>query len=208
MKLFRLSLRDNDSYAFRGYPSLTEYQRLHQEIVPDMSGAPRAEVRRCTACGQLLNKWDEPLVELVIKKRTLDISITYDGVIIASERFRSVYEAQALRGLSYQALPDDGTFYSVRAIKAVPFDADRRKTRFINQCPSCARYESVVGATPVFLKGDSQLEMGEFVRTDLEFGTADGKHPLLLCDEAAAAALTRAKLKGVDLVAIEEAVSS
>ncbi len=197
MSIFRVSLQDNDSYAFREYPPLTEYQRIHQELLPDMSGNTRSGVRRCESCGELLNKWEESLTGLVLKKRKYDISVTYDGVTVVSIRFKTAYEKECLSGLSFRQLPDDPDFFAISAAEKVEFDAERRKTRFVKPCPACNHFESVVGATPVYLKTGATIGIREFVRTDLEFGSNDEKHPLLLCGEIAANSLRTAKLRGL-----------
>lgn len=207
MACFRASLQHNDSYAFRDYPPLTEYQRIHQELIPDMSGQSRSGVRRCEACGELLAKWEEPLVGLVVKKRKYDISVTYDGVVVVSGRFKVAYEQNGLSGLVFRQLPDDPAFFSVQATRVVAFDADRRKTRFTKPCSVCGRFESVIGASPVFLKAGNEIGEREFVRTDLEFAGGDEKHPLLLCGEAAAKSLCSTKLEGLDLIPIEKSTA-
>jgi hypothetical protein len=151
----------------------------------------------------LLNKWDEPLSGLVLKKRKLDVSSTYDGVVVVSGRFRAVYDSANLSGLVFRQLPDDTTFFAINAVRSVEFDAERRKTRFINPCAKCKHFESVTGATPVYLKLGVAIGNREFARTDLEFGSNDEKQPLLLGGELVAIALQNAKLKGLDLDAIE-----
>jgi hypothetical protein len=93
-------------------------------------------------------------------------------------------------------------FLAVYASRLVEFDFTRRNTRFIAHCSQCGQYESVVGAIPVYLKG-GEIGEREFARTDLQFGTGDEKHPHLLCGESAANALKRARLRGVDLIAID-----
>lgn len=202
MGIFRVSEWHNDSYAFRDYPELTENQRVHQEITPDMSGKSRPGLHRCKACGELLDKWSASLAGLVLKKRKLDIGCTYDGVTITSERFKVAYDSSGLSGLTFRQLPDDAAFYAIRPDRAVEYDAARRGTRFINACPQCGNHESVVGATPVYLKPGDDIKPREFVRSDLEFGSNDEKSPLLLCGEDAAAALKSAGLRGLDLVPI------
>ncbi|MBX3434362.1 MAG: hypothetical protein KF847_13650 [Pirellulales bacterium] len=204
MQLYRLSELDLDSYAFRDYPELTENQRVHQEIIPDMSGNSRPGLRRCESCGELLDKWNESLAGLVVKKRKLDIGCTYDGVTVVSERFKAAYDAAGLSGLTFRQLPNDPTFYAIRPERAVKYDAERRGTRFVKQCPQCGCYESVVGATPIYLKPGSTIGASEFVRTDLEFGSDDEKSPLILCGESTADALNTAKLKGLDLERVKE----
>jgi hypothetical protein len=143
MPYYRVSLQHNDSYAFRGDPALTDNQRIHQELVPDMSGEVRSEPRRCAVCGALTSKWNEPLSELVIKKRTFDLSITYDGVLIASQRLKSIYDRNDLSGLVFRPLPHDPMFLAVYASRLVEFDFTRRNTRFIAHCSQCGQYESV-----------------------------------------------------------------
>lgn len=200
--------QDNDSYAFRESLDLTDNQRVHQSIVPDMLGATRSGVQRCEACGELLNKWSVPLDGLVVKKRSLDLSSTYDGVIIVSYRFRSLYESAGLIGLAFEDLPNDSGFFAIQAVRSVEYDAERRGTRFVKQCEQCGTYESVVGATPVYLKGTATVETNEFVRTDLEFGSEDEKAPLLLCGEFAATELQNGNLKGLELERIEAIAST
>ncbi len=196
---------DNDTYAFRKYPCLTDYQRIHQAVLPNISGVSRADVLRCEICEKLLKKWDESLAGLVVRKRRNDIGSTYDGITIVSNRFKLMYESSGLVGLVFTQLPDDNEFYAIRPTRSVRFDAVRRSTRFINACTECHRYESVVGATPVFLCAGETIGDSEFVRTDIEFGSDDEMSPLLLCGKVAGEALNNAKLKGVDLSPIEAA---
>lgn len=199
---YRTSIQFNDSYAFRDRPAISEdtpWYKLHQAIVPNLSGAPRPGVRRCPTCGALLTKWNDPLTGLVIKKRRFDISITYDGVVVVSDAFKTAYDLNGLSGLWFVPLPDDSAFFNIQATDIVAFDAERRGTRFIKQCDSCGQFESVAGATPIYLKEGSTIADLGFVRTDLEFGSEDEKHPLLLCGPSAGKALKHAKLKGLDL---------
>jgi hypothetical protein len=196
---FVLYGQDIDSYAFRTYPSLRETQRLHQGLVPDLSGEPRPEVRRCKECGEMLSKWEEPLVGLVVKKRQYDIGTTFDGIMVVSSQFKSVCEDNELTGLVFRQLPSDPSYFAISATDVVAFDAARRKTRFLKPCCHCGHFQSIVGATPVYLKSGSYIENRGFTRTDLEFGSGDEKHPLLICGGVAAEVLSRANLKGIDL---------
>ncbi len=204
MALYWFSLQHNDSYAFRQYPRLTDYRRIHQGLVPDLTGATRAGVERCQACGELLHKWEEPLSGLVVKRRRYDIGITYDGIEVVSGRFKYVYEETELTGLVFRQLPDDPSFFSIRASRAVAFDAERRGTRFEKRCAICGHFDSVIGATPPFLKAGAAVPEREFVRTDLEFASDDEKSPLLICGEVAARSLTAAKLNGLDIVVFKD----
>jgi hypothetical protein len=144
---------------------------------------------------------------LVIRKWKYDISITYDGIVVVSQRFKFLFESACLSGLQFRVLPDDAEFYAIHAGRVVAFDAERRITRFIKPCQQCGRFESVVGATPVYLKPGGEIDPREFVRTDLEFGSKDEKHPLLLCGNDAAQSLSRAKLRGLELVPLGQIAS-
>lgn len=172
-----------------------------------MSGNSRPGLLRCEACHELLDKWNESLDGLVVKKRKLDIGCTYDGVTVVSERFKNAYQSAGLLGLNFRQLPDDLEFYAIRPERVVEYDAERRGTRFVNQCSQCGCYESVVGATPIYLKPISNVDATEFVRTNLEFGSNDEKSPLILCGESAADALSTVKLNGLDLDRVKESVS-
>ncbi len=163
----------------------------------------RTDVRRCPVCKELLAKWDEDLTaELKVipvhrRKKKYDISGSYDGVDVASLRFKDLYERSGMTGLQFTDLGDDA--HAVRATNVVAFDAVRCGTKFENRCDTCGRYESVTGARPVYLlPGEVVPDMG-FARTDLEFASGDEKHPLLLCGEGVAKILWAAKLKGIVL---------
>lgn len=202
MQTFVVTGQYVDSYAFREYPSLTTNQRVHQGIVPSFQSDTIAGLRRCELCHELLAKWDEALDNLVISRRTLDFGVTYDGITVVSHRFKSAYDSKEMAGLNFRELPCDQSFFAVNATIVVPFDAKRRKTRFINACRRCGNFESVVGATPVFLMCGTEIGEWQFVRTDLEFGTRDEKSPLLICGSAAADALMDANLNELDLIPI------
>jgi hypothetical protein len=204
MSAFAIFGQDVGTYAFREPPSLTELSQIHQGVMPDMSGPQHSGIKRCTACGELLAKWDEPPKEIALKKLNFDFGVTYDGVKLVSKRFRSVYEQSALCGLHFWQLSGQQLFFAIQAIRTVRFDSDRRKTRFSKQCNLCGRFESVIGATPVMLKCGTEIGTHEFVRTDLEFGSNDEKSPLLLCGPVAAEVLRNEKLSGLDLEPVQE----
>jgi hypothetical protein len=197
---------DNDSFAFHSSPDESRrarVPRIQQSVLPDMSGLPYPGHKRCPKCGELLDKWNEPLHGFVVKKRRLDLSSTYDGVAVASEKFRVTYVKHKLTGLKFIALPDDPAFFQVQAKAIVKFDFKSGGTEFENQCPKCKRFESVTGADPVRLLRGGTIPGRGFVRTDLEFGGGDEKSPRLLCGIKAGQVLKAAKLRGLCLRRIE-----
>ena len=176
MAPYILSAHDNDIYLFRR----------------------REDVRRCPRCSELLAKWDEDLRAAPTRRvPKLDVSYTYDGVMVCSSRFVRAVESSGLIDLAIRPLWKG--FSWVMPTLVVRFDPERRGTRFENLCPSCGRFESVIGATPAFLQpGESVAENG-FARTDLEFGSNDEKGPLIICGAYSAEVLKIARLTGIEI---------
>jgi len=143
----------------------------------------------CGSCGYLIDRSAvDP--QLRIRRRSFDLSSTYDGVNIASLRFKEHVQRVRYAGVDFLPLPADPDFFVIRPQTTVPFDSARRRTRFEKPCPACGQYESVVGVTPPFLRQSNPLSDG-FFRTDLEFGSGDAKSALLLVGAATRERLER-----------------
>lgn len=169
---FVLSAADNGSFMLRG-------------------DAPHPA---CPACGLATARdWVDPAFRLTGSR--LDASYTYDGYFVASERFVTVVGE---RSATFVDLPSEPGFFAVVPQVAVAFDSERRGTRFDDLCPTCGRYRSVAGATPAFLRLDGPLP-DVIVRTDVEFGSGDERHPLLLVGPDLANRLVAAALTGIEL---------
>lgn len=152
----------------------------------------------CPVCGMVINhEWIDPNFDLRGANER-DISYTYDGYLIVSDRFLDV---AARYGARYVELPSAPGYYSLLVDEVVRFDSLRRNTRFKNLCTECRRFESVAGATPVFLV-DSHPLPDRLLRTDVEFGSGDSKSPLILMGLSLANTLRKASLKGVELVPV------
>ncbi len=179
---YSLNITDHDSYMYGSGSRLFEILlKLHV----------------CLSCGyrKSLN-WDNPFFEL--KKPFFDFSYTYDGICIVSQRvidfmFRFQYE----NDVEWVRLKNFPNFYTFLSHRSVAFDSDRRQTRFEKQCKICGFYESVTGATPVFLKGiSSRLDRG-FYRTDLQFGSGNEKSPILIVGPQTKEELISKKFTGI-----------
>lgn len=183
-EIFKLSAEDNDLIFF----------------------GDRHDVKRCPACSALLDKWNEDLSRVPIRRAPkYDVSYSNSGVYVVTKRFRTCVEGNSLTGLEFTPLQTG--LFSIRPKVSVPFDATRRGTQFLKQCQVCGQYESVVRASPVFLAGNTVIPERGFVRTDLEFGSFDEKHPLVLCGSEAAEVLRGANLKGLMLTANSKAIA-
>jgi len=178
-KGMRLLGEDNDSYMF----------------IADHN------VGRCTKCGRILDKgYVNPKFELM--KDNYDVSYTYDGYCVVSNKLKEFCARFHCEEVDFVPLPSVPGFFVFLVRRVVEFDSERRKTRFENYCDACRRFETVVGANPVFLKSQEPLQNG-FFRTDLEFGSGDEQHPLLLVGHETYERLRREKLKGVTFEGIK-----
>lgn len=159
----------------------------------------RKDVRRCTACGHLLSKWDEDLAIVPIGKyRKYDIGASYDGVCIFSRRAKAIYDQAGMSGLQFTPLAHPDLF-AVQAKVIVHYDPTSPGTRFLDKCNICGLFGFVGTSSAGALVPGSEVPALGFARTDLEFAAKDEKHPLLVCGDEAAAILRAAKLKGLEL---------
>ena len=123
------------------------------------------------------------------KKKKYNISSTYEGFKIVSEKFKQFCEKEKYRGLEFVVLPKSHGFYWFKINNIVEYDVDARKTQFINYNKECNGYEEIIGATPACLKNKTPLQ-DAFFRTDICFGSFAGKSPLEIVGE-----MTMKKLK-------------
>lgn len=144
---------DNDSYMYRGW-----------------NGA-----ERCPVCAAVLDHTTlNPDFELA--RDVFDVSYTYDGACVVSEVVKRILGEYP--GVDLRSLPHDAGFYLLNVTNVVDFDVERRTTRFEKFCPGCQRFRFVAGGAPAFLHAASLAE-GVY-RTDVEFGTDDERHPLVV----------------------------
>lgn len=196
-RIYALIPESDNSYAFRDMQNVATAPRPHDFLIPRRDGMDFPHVRRCTLCGNILDKWTTPLDGFRVANRSLDCGRTYDGVCVVSQRFRDVCIQNKILGLVFTTLPDDPGFHALSASRIVRIDSQRRKVRLSKQCPQCKQYDEVIGATPFFLSQGEAICGMECVRTDLEYACHDEKGFALLCGEDAAAVLKGARLKGL-----------
>jgi hypothetical protein len=178
--MFLLMAPDNDLYFLRDRPDVT----------------------RCSSCGALTKKWEEDMSSVPIPVNgRYDVSYSYDGVLVVTRKFKDVVADEGIVGMEFRPLQEG--LFSASAARVVQFDAKSRETRFENRCPTCHIYESVVGATPVFLMPGATVPDNGVARTDLEFGSDDEKGPLIICGDEAARKLRKRRLRGLTLEAVK-----
>ncbi len=135
-----------------------------------------------------------------LRKRASDLSATYDGQLIVSHAFKLTCERFRLQGVEFDSFKNEPDFFHLQVTREIAFDAEHRHTRFINRCDACGNYESIVGASPAYLKITASLSKG-FFRTDLLFGSGNEKSPIILVGLETKMVLEKAKLTGLEFAA-------
>jgi hypothetical protein len=130
-------------------------------------------------------------------KEAPDLSATYDGQWIVSDNFKSFVESKGYGGISFASFRFDQKHFHVVLGRIVPFDGERRRTKFGRLCPRCGNYDDVIGAKPAYLRTVKYLEDG-FYRTDLLFGSGDEKHPLMIVGPNTKHELEESSLVGLE----------
>lgn len=154
---------------------------------------------RCPVCQTVL---DHTALNpgFALTRDEYDVSYTYDGALIVSELASRVLGAY--RGVELLPLPHDAGFRLLNVSNVIEFDVERRTTRFEKFCAGCERFRSVAGGTPAFVRA-AALSEGVY-RTDVEFGTDDERHPLVIVSPGVRDLLARELAdKGVHFEAVE-----
>ncbi len=132
-----------------------------------------------------------------IKCRNYDVSYTYDGYLIVSKKFKLYCENKNYNNIMFYRLPKETEFYCVAVNKALELDYKKREVKFINKCHICGRYAEVIGATPAFIKDKNLLTNNDFYKSSVDFGSFEGKSPLIILNNEMAQELLKQKFKGL-----------
>jgi len=152
--------------------------------------------KKCPNCNNRLGYEINPNFKLHCKK--YDVSYTYDGFLIVSQKFKFLCEENSYKEVSFINLPLEQDFFVFQTNDILKFDYERRKVDFIKLCEKCNRFDEVIGITPAFLK-DIKEEIKEgFFRSDLIFGSGNDKSPLIIIGTDTYKKLKAKKLKGID----------
>ena len=182
--LYEIVGQDNDTFAFDG----------------------RDDVKRCPECRALLNKFEESLEGIRIRRlRKKDVSQICDGLCVVSEHFREVCESAGLRHAKFRQFPDDPMFYAFLPDCVVKYDQGTTGYKAIDPCPVCSVHCHVCPGEYRLLPGEIVPDDG-FARTDILFaggGPKDGmgydeRFPLIFVGEKAMQELKDAGVTGID----------
>lgn len=152
--------------------------------------------QKCKTCVDV--KYYPTNLQNLRKEQKYDISATYDGVIIVSERVVHFCYENSLENIEFVKVNCEPNMYKLEPKCILKFDCDKRKTRFINKCEVCGNYKEVIGATPAFLKEVSQPILKGIYRTDISFGSGCAKQPLIIVGIETKKVIDQQKFRGID----------
>ena len=124
-----------------------------------------------------------------VPKKAKNISSTYEGYTIVSEKFKTFCEAEKYEGLEFVILPSSPEYYWFKVHNILEFDIQARETRFLGFNKQCNGYEEIIGVNPTCLKNKFLLD-DMFYRTDIFAGSFVNKSPSEMVGEK-----TKEKLK-------------
>ena len=153
-------------------------------------------LRRCPACGFRTDFFAHNPLYRQVRKRRSDLLFTYDNIPIVSQAFRSFCLDHGYANIDFLEFEDDPAHFHLQVNNILPFNAKKRETRFIDYCPVCENYKSVIGATPAYLEIRAPLEEGLY-RSDLLFASGNGKGPLLIVGRQTRVSMEAVGLKGL-----------
>lgn len=147
----------------------------------------------CPACGLAKNQWSVPYETEDRPTIRADLSVTADGIEIASKRFKQLYEEAGLSGLKFEPLKNG--YFALRFLRTVRYDPMRCYVHKEDWCDTCERYgKNLLWAKlPVLASDEEPIAPNEFVCSEMSFGdkrlrtrnllAGDGVHEWILKNE-------------------------
>ncbi len=200
---FLLSGHDNDSFML-GEDSVKvttpeEREFYHWRIA--LNGALHPAI--CQKCGR---KTDPNFVnpDFNLRKKKMDISSTYDGYTIVSERFREFCVSQKLTNVEFVSLPSQVGHYWLRPHIILEIDCTKSlDIKFLYYCDSCKAYAGVFGPMGLRFVGIESIIPYGLYRSDIEFAQSHEQSCLKIVSPELAASIKSQKFKGACLNKIE-----
>jgi len=136
----------------------------------------------CSSCDSYIR--DKPYYPtgLGVDSLKYDFCFTYENRLLLSAAARAFLTENA-SDVGFVQVNQDPAIFAPVVNSVVSFDTVRRQTRFEGPCDRCGRYQSVVGATPPYLKDAELIRPDGFYRTDIEFGSGREKAPSFIVGE-------------------------
>jgi hypothetical protein len=148
----------------------------------------------CTSCHYPIKKEINP--DFILKKK-FDVSFTYDGYLIVSDKFKYFCETQLYRNLVFHTIIKEPNYYYLECDKIIQLDYKRRNVEFGKLCPICDRFDTVIGASPSYIQQGFVIQESSFYKSEYEFGSYWNRFPLIVVSMSVAKELVKQKFKGL-----------
>lgn len=184
---------------FQSTPSLKmNYMILGYLLIPSDNGTSMLDNVDLPPCARNSNIYAINLIDLSKKiKGNRDVTSTYDGFMIVSEKFKQFCEREKYEQLEFVALPAKPGFYWFKPHKVVSFEKNcHDKFEYHDFDKECNGYAEITFGWFVELEEKKLLADG-FYRTDVCFGSFEGKSPLCLLGAATRGKMKKEKFTGV-----------
>ena len=157
----------------------------------------------CSKCGRKIDhEYIDPKFRL--RKKSMDISSTYDGYTIVSEKFKNFCENHSINGIEFIVLPSQPKHYWLVVRDTLEVDTTKSLgIRFLYHCDLCKHYAGVFGTSSLRFKGVELPITHGIYRTDLEFAQAHQQSPVIIIGTEVRNEIKLEKFKGVCLNKIE-----
>jgi len=150
----------------------------------------------CKKCGYKTDyEYISPYFRLT--KKVYDVSVTYDGHIIVSQKFKDFCVKKKYQGLEFKELPNGKNFFSFFIRNILPFDTESTNLSFDNYCNICGNYESVTPGIPLVIKDLNSAIAKGFYATDIKFASGNEKNSIYFVGIKTYEEMRKEKFKGI-----------
>lgn len=194
---YNLTGHDNDSYMLgeetRKAETAEEREFFDWRFVKNGEQHPAT----CSKCGRkTVPNFVDPSFKL--RKKSMDISSTYDGYTIVSNKFKHFCEGLSVSGLEFLALPSQSNHHCLVVHNILEVDTESSEgLRFLYFCDLCGRHAGIFGTSSLRFKAVSAPISQGIFRTDLEFAQAHQQSPVIVVGVETGARMKAEKFKGI-----------
>ncbi|HMR04207.1 MAG TPA: hypothetical protein PKA88_00450 [Polyangiaceae bacterium] len=151
----------------------------------------------CAVCGWK-KEWRFTRPDFALGSRKRDVSMTYDGAMIISERARAIFMSCGEPSFSFQKLTREPEYFHLTPWHQIELELDpeRQGARFGKRCDACGLHDWVAGATPPI---KAMPDAGHVFFTDILFGSFNERHPRFIVSGRARQLLASSDLSGLEL---------
>ena len=133
---------------------------------------------------------------MISRNAKSDFFETGDGFHLVSKKVIEFCRRNKYKNIEFVLLPNDDRYFWMKPHTVVEYDFKRRGTEFLRYSEKCKGYREIIGADPACLKKNTPLG-DNFFRTDMSFGSVNGKHPSILIGNKTFNKIKMEGLKGI-----------